>query len=191
MKRIGILGGTFNPIHIGHLSIAQMAGEELRLNKILFVPSNCPPHKSSKRMASASDRCHMLRLAIKGNPRFEISDFEINKKGKSFSIETVHYFRECYPKGTKFFFIIGSDLLSTLHTWKRIDEICKIVNFVAVERPGFKAKRSKIRGRFLPTPGFQASSSYVRQRITSGKTVKYLVPDDILKYIKRKALYKV
>jgi len=190
MKRIGILGGTFNPIHIGHLTIAQMVREQMKLDKVLFIPSNLPPHKSGKYVVSAKDRYHMVRLAIRGNPHFEISDFEINKKGKSYSIETVSYIRDLFGRGTKIFFIIGSDLLSTLHTWRRINEIERIVSFVAVHRPGFKGNRSKVKVKLITIPGLQTSSSYVRQRITLGKTVKYLVPDDIIKFITDKKLYK-
>jgi len=190
MKRIGILGGTFNPIHIGHLTIAQMVREQMKLDKVLFIPSNLPPHKSGKFVVSAKDRYHMVRLAIHGNPYFEISDFEIEKEGKSYSIDTVSYFHDLFGRGTKFFFIIGSDLLPTLHTWKRINEIEKIVSFVAVHRPGFKEKKSKVKVKLVTIPGLQTSSSYVRQRITSGKTVKYLVPDNIIKYIADKKLYR-
>ena len=149
MNRIGILGGTFNPVHIGHLTIAQMVHEQLELDKVIFVPSNLPPHKSSKRVVSSKDRCHMLRLAIKGNSHFDISDFEVKKRGKSFSIDTVSYLRDRYPCGTKLFFIIGSDLLEALHTWKRIDEMLKIATFVAVNRPGYKEKKSKIPFSYL------------------------------------------
>ena len=190
MKRIGILGGTFNPVHIGHLTIAQMVHEQLKLDKVIFVPSNLPPHKSSKKVVSVKDRCHMLRLAIKGNAHFDISDFEVKKRGKSFSIDTVSYLRDRYPRGTKLFFIIGSDLLPTLYTWKRIEEILKMATFVAVNRPGYKGKKSKIRVKSMTTVGLHTSSSYVRQRIISGKTVQYLVPDNILKYIKQKKLYR-
>ncbi len=190
MKRIGILGGTFNPIHIGHLTIAQMVHEQLKLDKVIFVPSNLPPHKSSKNVASSKDRFHMITLAIKGNARFKVSDFEIKKAGKSYSIETVSYFRDCFPAGTKFFFIIGNDLLPALPTWRQVNKILKIVTFVSVNRPGFKEKKSRIKVKSITVPGLQTSSSYVRQRITSEKTVKYLVPDDVLRYIQQKKLYK-
>ena len=190
MKRIGILGGTFNPIHIGHLTIAQMVHEQLKLDKVIFVPSNLPPHKSSKNVASSKDRFHMITLAIKGNARFKVSDFEIKKAGKSYSIETVSYFRDCFPAGTKCFFIIGNDLLPALPTWRQVNKILKIVTFVSVNRPGFKEKKSRIKVKSITVPGLQTSSSYVRQRITSEKTVKYLVPDDVLRYIQQKKLYK-
>ncbi len=190
MKRIGILGGTFNPIHIGHLTIAQMVHEQLKLDKVIFVPSNLPPHKSSDYVASPGERYHMVKLAIKGNAHFTVSDFEIKRAGKSFSIETVSYFRGLYPAKTKLFFIIGNDLLSTLNTWRRIGEILEIVSFVSVNRPGFKERKSRIKVKTISVPGLQTSSSYVRTRITAGKTVKYLVPDNVLTYISRKKLYK-
>jgi len=190
MKRIGILGGTFDPVHIGHLTIAQMVHEQLKLDKVIFIPSNLPPHKNNKVVVSANDRCHMLRLAIKGNSHFDISDFEIKKKGKSFSIDSVRYLRDCYPRGTKLFFIIGSDLIATLHTWKCIDEILKIVTFVAVNRPGYAGKKSKIKVKSITTAGLEISSIYVRRCIRAGKTVKYLVPENALKYINQKKLYR-
>jgi nicotinate-nucleotide adenylyltransferase len=190
MKRIGILGGTFNPIHIGHLTIAEMVYEKLKLDKVIFIPSYFPPHKSNKNVASAAGRYHMVGLAVRKNPHFGISDYEVKKGGKSYSIETVTYLKECYPSGTKFFFIIGRDLLPTLHTWKRIDDVLKMVSFVTLNRPGYKQEKSRIRVRAISIPELQISSSYVRKRITMGRTVRYLVPDNVLDYIKRKRLYK-
>ena len=190
MKRIGILGGTFNPIHVGHLTIAQMAHEKLGLDKVIFVPSNLPPHKVSNYVASSQDRYRMVRLAIQGNPHFEVSDFEIKRTGKSFTIETVSYFRDHFPPRTKLYFIIGNDLLPTLHTWKRIGDILKIVSFVSVNRPGFKEKKSDIKVKTISVPGLQTSSSCVRNRITMGKTVKYLIPDNVMTYIERNNLYR-
>ena len=189
MKRIGILGGTFNPIHIGHLTVAQMAAEKMGLDKVIFIPSNLPPHKSGKNVASARNRYQMIKLAIKGNSSFSVSDFEIKKPGKSYSIDTVEHLRQCYPRGTKFYFLIGSDLLPTLHKWKQTRKILKIASFVSVNRPGFKSKAPRIKVKSINIPGLQTSSSFVRQRITSGKTVRYLVPDSVLDYIQRKKLY--
>lgn len=189
MKRIGILGGAFNPIHLGHLTAAQMIREQLKLDKVIFVPSNLAPHKKRKNVAPTGDRLAMVRLAIKDNPYFEVSDIEIKREGKSYSLETVSYFRDHFPRGTRFYFIIGSDLLPTLHTWKHVDEIQKIASFVAVSRAGFKEKKSKIKVKLITIPGPQTSSSDVRRRIMSGKTVKYLVPDNVLNYIDQKKLF--
>jgi len=112
VKRIGILGGTFNPVHIGHLAIAQMASDKLRLDKVIFVPCNLPPHKSVKNMPSAHHRYNMVKLAIAGNDQFEISNFEIKKNGKSYSIDTLKYFRRLFGKSAKLFFIVGGDTVS-------------------------------------------------------------------------------
>jgi len=139
MKRIGILGGTFNPIHIGHLAIAEWSYEKLKLDKVIFVPTYLPPHKSSRGVIDAKTRYKMVELAIKDNPHFEISDFEIKKGGKSYSIDTVRYFSEKFNKDTKLYFIIGEDCLSTLHKWKEIEKLVSLASFVVVNRPGVEA----------------------------------------------------
>ncbi len=189
MKRIAILGGTFNPIHVGHLTIAEMVREEFGLDKVIFVPCDLPPHKNSKGVITARERLQMIRLAIKDNPYFEASDFEIKRGGKSYSIDTVRFFKDQYPKGTKIFFIIGGDHLATLHTWKRIEEVIRIVSFVAVYRPGFQEKESKIRVKSIVIPGVHTSSSHIRERIRRGKSVKYLVPENVIRYIEKKNIY--
>ncbi len=191
MKRIGVLGGTFNPIHIGHLAIAQMAQEKMHLEKIIFVPSHLPPHKNVNVVAPAHDRYNMARLAIKGNPYFEISDFEIKKKGKSYTIDTLWYFRRIFPKDSELFFIIGGDALSQLKNWKYIDDILKIATFIVVNRPGEYKKTSGIAYHSVVMPGIDISSSYVRQCLAHGKTTKYFVPDSVLSYIRKHKLYNV
>jgi len=190
MTRIGILGGTFNPIHIGHLTIAEMARERMSLDKVIFIPSYLPPHKSGKDIASAIDRYRMLRLAVQGNPKFDVSDFEIKKEGKSYSVDTVRHLRKKNPRAAKFFFIIGSDLLPGLHTWKNIEELKKMVVFISVNRPGFRGKPTRIKVRSVSVPGLQTSSTFARRRLLTGKTVKYLVPDKVLDYIRKNKLYK-
>lgn len=189
MKRIGILGGTFNPVHLGHLMIAQMVLEKFDLDKVVFIPSSLPPHKNGRDVIPADYRMAMVQWAVKDNALFEVSDYEVKKGGKSYSIDTVTYLRGCYPPGTKFFFIIGNDHLTKLHTWRRIEEIVKIVSFVAVYRPGVEAVRSRIKTKSIVIPGVAASSSDIRRRIAAGKTVRYLVPDRVLGYIEKHKLY--
>ena len=144
MKRIAILGGTFNPIHIGHLTAAQVAQEEMRLDQVVFVPSFLPPHKTENNLASAAHRLAMVRLAIRDNPKFSVSDCEIKKGGKSYSIDTVRFFRKKYPKSTTLFFIIGADELNALKGWKDINELVNLVSFIAVNRPGYKPAGHKL-----------------------------------------------
>ncbi|HQO57093.1 MAG TPA: nicotinate-nucleotide adenylyltransferase [Candidatus Omnitrophota bacterium] len=189
-ERIGILGGTFDPVHIGHMAIAQKALEKCRLDKVIFVPSALPPHKKMPRLASAWDRYRMVALAAQGNPRFEVSDYEVQKGGKSYSIDTVCHFRAQYPAETKLFFIIGEDNVDTLETWKEIDRIIEIVTFIVVNRPGFRHHQKKIKFQSVMLPGMDISSSYLRRAIAQGKTIKYLVPDKVLEYIEHNQLYK-
>ena len=192
MKRIGVFGGTFNPIHIGHLAVAQTAQEAMRLDKVIFVPSNWPPHKNSDTIAAARHRFNMVRLAIKGNSFFAISDFEIKRPGKSYTIDTLKYLRRIFPKGAKIFFIIGGDTLPHLKEWKYIDGILKMANFVVVNRPGqFRKNRGKrIRYYSVSMSGIDISSSNIRSRIAQSRATKYYVPDNVLSYIRKHRLYK-
>ena len=189
IKRIGILGGTFNPIHIGHLSIAQTVQERFGLEKVLFVPAFRPPHRNIVKLASPEERFQMVRLGIKSNALFDVSDFEIKREGKSYSIDTVKYFRKIYPKGTKLFFIIGADNFAELSKWKCIDEILEIVSFIVVNRPGYEIQDSEIKHYIVNMPGMDIASSHIRRRIAQGKSVKYLVPESVFRYIKRKKIY--
>ncbi len=189
MRRIGILGGTFNPIHIGHLVSAQFVSERLKLDKVIFIPSYLPPNKSRKTVIDAAHRYNMVKLAIKGNSLFDVSDFEIKKKGVSYSIDTLEFFHKKFSSKIRLFFIIGTDNIAGLHTWHRIDDILRLATFVAVSRPGTDSLRGKIDVRKVDIPVLDISSSFIRKRIASGKTVRYLIPDAVIKYIQRYKLY--
>lgn len=188
-NRFGILGGTFDPIHVGHLRMAEVVREKMRLDKIIFVPSNLPPHKSSRGIADAKDRLQMVRLAIAENSCFELSLFEIEKPGKSYTIDTVRYLSQHDPSA-QLFFIIGFDRLSTLHQWKDIKEILKIVEFVAVNRPGDFRGKQTIEHHTVGMPGMDISSSEIRRLVKQGKSIRYLVSDPVREYIERENLYK-
>lgn len=190
MRRIGVLGGTFNPIHMGHLAVAQMAKEAIHLEKVIFVPSHLPPHKNLRSVAPSRDRFAMVHLAIRKNPAFTISGFEIKKKGKSYTIDTLWHFRRIFSKDVQLFFIIGGDTLAQLKNWKYIKDIVKIATFIVVNRPGQYKKITDIPYYSVAMPGVDISSSYIRQRIAQGKTVKYFVPDPIVEYIRRHHLYE-
>ena len=193
MKRIGISGGTFNPIHLGHLFMAQTALEKFDLEKIIFVPSFWPPHKSRQHILDASKRLEMVRLAVKDNPSFEVSEVEINRGGKSYTIDTIRYFHNQYPSDARFFFILGYDSLANLHRWHQINELLKMTSFIVINRPGFKPENPRIPKRKVFSammPGLDISSSYIRKSLRSDKTVKYLVPEPVLEYIRKNNLYK-
>jgi len=190
LERIGVLGGTFNPIHIGHLAMAQMALERMHLTKVVFVPAHIPPHKNPGVVAHAKHRYQMVKLAIDGNASFELSDFEINKKGKSYTIDTMNYFYGAYPKDTKLYFIIGGDALGDLRSWRYIDDILKISEFIVVNRPGYVKKSSNVKHHSVIMPGIDISSSHVRMRLFQNRTIRYFVPDSVLEYIHQNQLYR-
>ena len=190
MNRIGLLGGTFNPIHIGHLTMAQIALERLRLKKVIFIPSNLPPHKIVKGLVPALHRYAMVRLAIQGYPHFEVSDVEVKRKGKSYSIDTIKYFHSILSARTKLYFIIGEDALARLHTWKEFKKIQKLVSFIVVNRPGYKHRAAKSKYHFVNMPEIDIASSFLRNRIAERKSIKYFVPERVYRYIKRHQLYQ-
>jgi nicotinate-nucleotide adenylyltransferase len=189
MKRIGILGGTFNPIHLGHLAMAQAALDYLNLDCVYFVPSSLPPHKDVKDLASGEDRYEMVKLAIKDNPKFQTSDFEIKKGGRSYSIDTVKFFRTKFSAQDKLYFIIGQDSYNTLSTWKNIDELIKLVEFVVINRPGNKILQSNYAVTTVTMPEVDISSSSIREDIQK-KSLKNVLPQAVLQYIEKKKLYR-
>ncbi|MDZ4242549.1 MAG: nicotinate-nucleotide adenylyltransferase, partial [Candidatus Omnitrophota bacterium] len=130
--RIGLLGGTFNPVHIGHMVIAQTALDKAGLDRVIFVPCHEPPHKKIPHLASARDRLAMIRLAVAENPRFDVSDVEVRRAGRSYTIDTVRHFRDLYKGKAKLHFIIGGDSFAALSAWHCIDEIARIVTFIVV-----------------------------------------------------------
>jgi nicotinate-nucleotide adenylyltransferase len=190
VKRIGILGGTFNPIHNGHLAIAQMVAEDFLLDKVIFVPSHVPPHKAAKNLIPAYQRLAMVNLAVKGNSLFTVSDCEIKRSGKSYSIDTVKFLKDQYNPGAKFFFIIGSDMLAKLHTWKEISTLASLVTFIVVSRRGVLNTRAKIKVLYANTIDLEVSSTALRTRLASGKSVKYLLPDNVIAYINKQKFYQ-
>lgn len=189
--KIGVLGGTFNPIHIGHLVLAQECLFRFKLGKVIFVPAHIPPHKGVEGDVSAVDRLEMVRRAVKDEPLFEVSAYEIDKKGTSYSIETIEHFKDMYGKDVEIYFLAGSDWAETLSTWKEIDRILKLTTFVVAARPGWGIKspyRDKI--TVIDIPGIGVSSSMVRERVGKGEPVDYIVPKEVVEYISDKRLYR-
>ena len=188
MKRLGLLGGTFDPIHLGHLLMAQAVQEKMRLDKVIFIPSFLPPHKRSREVTPARHRFQMVQLAIQENPVFGISSFEIDKEGRSYSIDTAVYFTGAFPK-SRLFFIVGFDAFVSLKTWKNIDGLLKMVQFVVVNRPGDFKNADAIQHQAVEMPAVDISSSAIRQRSRQGKAIRYLVPDAVEQYIREHRLY--
>jgi len=188
MKKIGILGGTFNPIHTGHLLLAEGIREDLGLDYILFIPCNLPPHKKNSGLASANDRVEMVKLAIKGNQFFRLSKIELFREGKSYSIDTVTELNKKYKHKAKFFFIVGSDSFSGLKKWKDIDKIKKLCKLVAASRPGYSFKYKGI--KLIHVPTLNISSTEIRHFVKNRESIKYLVPDLVRSYIEKRKLYR-
>ena len=191
-RSIAIFGGTFNPVHLGHLVAAQTALETLKLNRVIFVPSSKPPHKLEKDLASAADRFKMVKLATENHPRFDVSDWEIKRGGKSYSIDTARFFRKKYPLPAQLFFIIGGDELIALPAWKDFEQLLELLTFVAVNRPGYKKSPESRRISHLAVemPDIDLSSSLIRERVRAGQSVRFLVPDPVALYIEKKGLYR-
>jgi len=187
--RIGILGGTFNPVHIGHLILAEEAREKLGLDKIIFIPTALPPHKDNLNIAPAADRLKMLKLAIKGNKYFTVSDVEIRRQGRSYTIDTLKELKRKHSHD-ELYFIIGSDLLKYLNEWKDLNEIIKMVKFVAATRPGFPLEQIPSYIETLAIRAVDVSGFEVRQCVAANKSFGYLVTDRVFDYIKKRKLYK-
>ncbi|NTV29397.1 MAG: nicotinate-nucleotide adenylyltransferase [Candidatus Omnitrophica bacterium] len=191
MTRIGLLGGTFDPIHIGHLLMARTAMEQMRLDRVIFIPSCVPPHKKVPTLFSTKDRLEMVRLAVDDVPEFEVSLFEVQKGGKSYSVDTVRHFRQTLGPEAKLFFIVGGDAIKELDSWRDIDELKKLCSFVSVNRPGYPRGEEKFRYHAVTMNGIEMSSTEIRKRILAGKSIRFLVPDAVLGYIKSENLYKI
>lgn len=187
--KIAILGGTFNPIHIGHLILAEEVREKLKLDRIIFVPAYLPPHKDNSDIAPANARLAMVKLAIKGNKYFSISDTEIKRNGHSYTIDTLKEFKKIYPED-ELYFVIGSDLLKYLDDWKDLDEIIKMVRFVVATRPGYPLEKIPSHISTIPIRAVDISGFEIRKAIRENKSFRYLVTEAVYKYILKKKLYK-
>lgn len=187
MKRIGILGGTFNPPHNGHLLMANEAYDALKLDEVRFMPNATPPHKKVTQLASDEARLAMLRLAIEDVPYFGIETIELENGGISYTYETMCQLKEREPEH-EFYFIIGGDMVDALHSWYKIEDLMKLVHFVGIRRPG-TASVTDFNVQMLETPELSLSSTLIRQRCQTGHTLKYLLPTSVETYIREGGLY--
>lgn len=187
-KRIGILGGTFNPPHIGHLIIADQVRDQLDLEKILFLPSANPPHTSDKKTIDAHYRVKMVEKTIQENPNFELDLTEIKRGGKSYTFDTIKELKEKQPD-VDYYFIIGADMVEDLPTWHKIDELVQIVQFVAVNRPSYSLDTPYPVIR-VDVPRIEVSSTELRKKVSNRCSVKYLISDEAIEYIETEGLYK-
>lgn len=186
-KRVGIYGGTFNPIHNAHLLVADQAGKALCLDRVLFMPDYQPPHVDHKGAISAADRVKMIRLAIADNSFFGLELDEVNRKGVSYTYDTIKRLKKKHPD-TDYYFIIGGDMVDYLPKWHKIDELVKMVQFVGVRRP--KANNfSKYPVIWVDVPQVDFSSTDIRKRVAKGRSIRYMVPSAVEDYIEEHHLY--
>jgi len=203
-KKIGIMGGTFNPIHIGHLVTAQEALSQFNLDIVIFIPTGDPPHKIQNEIASAEDRYIMAVIATSSNSSFFVSRMEIDRKGKSYTIDTVRQLKVIYGKDSMLYFITGADAILEILTWKNTSVIVSLSKFIAATRPGYDLSRiDDLRKRLfgsikaadkkiyiMEIPALSISSTDIRDRIRHDRPIDYLLPEGVSKYILKNELYK-
>jgi len=187
--KIGILGGTFNPIHIGHLILAEETREKIGLEKVIFVPAYFPPHKENSDIAKAEHRLAMVKLATADNRNFSVSDLEIKRDGRSYTIDTIKELKVVYPQD-ELYFIIGSDLLEYLDEWKDLNEILKLVKFIVATRPGYPLEKIPSHIATIPIRAVDISGFEIRKAIKENKSFRYLVSEAVYDYINKKRLYR-
>lgn len=200
MQKIGILGGTFNPVHIGHLLVAQTVRETCGLDRVALMPCHAPPHKECEQLASAADRLEMVRLAIAGDPDLDVCTLEMERGGVSYAVDTMRAFRGRFP-ACEPHFIIGMDSLRELHLWRQAEELLQLCAFIVVDRPGVdrpvrpselplpcpwpdRLLASVVRGRLC-----EISSREIRRRVAESRPIRYHVPAVVEQYILRRGLY--
>ncbi|MDI3508053.1 MAG: nicotinate-nucleotide adenylyltransferase [Clostridiales bacterium] len=200
MHRIGLMGGTFDPIHYGHLVTAEEIRDKFNLEKVIFVPSGHPPHKIERHVSDQEHRYLMTFLATAPNPFFEVSRMEIDRQGPTYTIDTIKQFKAEYGDEYEFYFITGADAIFEILTWKDAEQLLGLCEFIAATRPGFnnndiKAQLEHITSRYgkevysVEVPSLAISSTDIRQRIREGRPIKYLLPESVEYYIKKCNLY--
>lgn len=206
MKSVALFGGTFNPIHYGHLAIAEEIRTKFNLDKIIFIPTYQPPHKDPADLADSKHRFVMAQLATVSNPCFEVSGVEMERGGKSYTIDSVKHFQQVYGEKVQLYFIVGADMLMEISTWKNIEELLKLCRFIAVSRPGYDVQKIfnqyflssenySIASDLLENimieniPMLDISATNIRGRVKEWKSIKYLVPEPVEQYIHNHHLY--
>jgi len=202
-QRVGLYGGSFNPIHNGHLIVARSVAERLQLDRVILLPSARPPHKGDRKLLDAPHRATMVKLAIEGESLFEFSDYDLTREGPSYTIDTVTHFCEVLGPHVELHWIIGADSLAELTTWYRVPELVEACRIVTAARPGWDtidwtplrallsaAQVAALQAGVLQTPRIDISSTDIRRRVRDGQSIRCLVPDSVRLYIERNALYR-
>ena len=198
--RVGILGGTFDPVHLGHLIIAGEAAEQLSLDRVVFVPAGNPWFKEGNYITPASARLEMLRLAVESNPLFCIDTQELERDGPTYTVDTLEELRNRLGGDVELYFIIGLDAVAELARWKKPERIVELCRFAAMRRPGYTRLEAQALDEVVPGVGervcpieniqVEISSSDIRRRVQEGLSIRYLVPEPVERYIRDKGIYR-
>jgi nicotinate-nucleotide adenylyltransferase len=191
--RVGIMGGTFDPIHHGHLVAASEVADRFALDEVVFVPTGQPWQKGDIAVSPAEDRYLMTVIATAANPRFQVSRVDIDRTGPTYTVDTLRDLRRVYGEEAKLYFITGADALSRILSWKDTDQVFKLAHFVGVTRPGFELSDEHLPEEavtLVRVPAMAISSTDCRQRVSAGKPIWYLVPDGVVQYIAKRRLYR-
>ncbi|MCA1056218.1 nicotinate-nucleotide adenylyltransferase [Rossellomorea aquimaris] len=186
-KKVGLLGGTFNPPHIGHLVIAEQVLNQSGLDEIRFLPNHVPPHKEVDVSVTVDQRIRMLEGAIRGNPRFAIERIELEREGPSYTYDTIKALQERDPE-VEYSFIIGGDMIEYLPKWSRIDELIDMVRFIGVNRPEY-SHETPYNVELVDVPDLKVSSSFIRKAVRDHRSIRYLVTDEVYRIIEEDGLY--
>ncbi len=196
--RLGIMGGTFDPIHYGHLVTAEQAREALALDLVLFMPAGSPAFKQDREVTSPEDRYAMTVLATAANPSFYASRFEIDRLGVTYTVDTLKALRSAYPENVHLYFITGADAIIDIVTWHDAAEIASLATLIAATRPGYDIRQAQARiaasgidfdVRYIQIPALAISSTNIRDRVRLGKSVRYLTSESVMGYINKNRLY--
>lgn len=198
--RLGIFGGTFDPIHVGHLACAEQVRESFDLDAVIFIPTAQPVFKRNQQIAPAAERFKMCYLATRSNPYFDVSPLEISRGGDTYTIDTLRQLRDYYPENVSLFFIAGADAIKTITKWKDSSQLGNLAHFIGVTRPGFsiepeeqeqrKLEEAHITLDYLEVTALAISSRNLRARIGEGKSIRYLVSQEVGDYIHSQGLYR-
>lgn len=197
--RLGIMGGTFDPIHIGHLAVAEQAREACGLDAVLFIPAANPVFKRGQHVTAAEDRLAMCRLACADNKFFDVSPIEIDRGGDTYTVDTLRELRGFYPSNVDLYFIMGGDAALSLSKWRNVDDMADLAQFVATARPGYhapgafaqvQAEHPALQVHFVNVVALDVSSSMLRDWVGRGRSIRYLTPLAVCRYIQSKGLYR-
>ena len=197
--RIGVIGGTFDPIHLGHLIVAEAARTRLDLSRVVFVPAGRPPHKQAHEITDPEQRLKMIQLAIAGNDRFGLSRVDLDRQGPCYTVDTIGLLQEAWGGEAQIHFLVGSDSLADLPTWYQPQRLLRLCTVVAVERPGYTPDLARLDRRLpgasaqivlLRAPTLNISATEIRERVRGGRSIRYLVPNGVGRYIREHHLYR-